>query len=547
MSPKLEKNNYDVLIIGAGHNGLIAAAYLARAGYQVLVLERRATIGGVAVTEEVFPGFHADIGANDAGHFHLRFVEEFGLRKHGLQFIDSPVLVFAPQLDGSAFTLWRDERRTPQSLTGYSKHDAEQMERFRIFLTPLIEILREVFLLSPPRLLDIDRQDVFSWLKFILKARGYGNQVILEFLRILPMPLIDFLNEWFENEVLKGVIGCRPLSGAMQGPYAPGTTLIFLAKAIASTDSLIGGYRLVRGGMSRLISAIEKEVHSLGAVIHTNSKVERIYIENDRATGVILEDGTFIRSKAILSNADPRTTFFDLVGTEHRDVGVVREVKKMRYRGCVSRVIYALTDLPRFSSALRRASDEKEGTLMSGRVVICPSLDYLEKAFDDAKYGMISKEPYLEIPIPTILHPSFAPKGQHLIIINVQYTPYQLKDMNWEQSSQLVGERVVEILERYAPGIGNLIFHEKIISPRDYEQNYFLPEGDPSHGQMALDQLFFMRPFPEASQYRTPIKGLYLCGAGAHPGGGVTGIPGYNSAKTVARDLSLASGRFENE
>lgn len=544
MNSVLDKNNYDVLIVGAGHNGLIAAAYLARAGFQVLVLERKGTLGGVAVTEEVFPGFHADIGANDVGQFHLRLVEEFGLRKHGLQFIDSPVLVFSPQPDGSAFTLWRDERRIPQGMTNYSKRDAEQMEKFRIYLSPFIEILREIMLLPPPRLPEIDRQDVISWLKFILKARGYGKQGVMELLRILPMPLIDLLNEWFENEILKGVIGCKSLSGVMQGPYAPGTALLFLYRAIATTDMLIGGCRLVRGGMSRLITAMEKEVHSLGVVIQKNSKVEKIYIEHDRATGVILEDGRFVRAKVVLSNADPRTTFFDLVGTENLDVEVAREVKNIRYRGCVSRVILALTDLPRFSSALQRASDEKEGTLLSGRVVICPSLGYLERAYDDAKYGMISNEPYLEISIPTILNPSLAPKGQHLMIINVQYTPYHLRNMNWEQGSRMVREKVIEILERYAPGIGNLISLEKIISPMDYERDYFLPEGDPSHGQMALDQLFFMRPFPRASQYRTPIKGLYLCGSGSHPGGGVTGIPGYNSAKAVVRDLSLVSGRY---
>ncbi len=545
MSSTLEKKNYDVQIIGGGHNGLIAAAYLARAGYQVLVLERKGNLGGVAVTEEVFPGFHADIGANDAGHFPLRFVEEFGLRKHGLQFIDSPVLVFSPQLDGSAFTLWRGERRIPSDLTSFSQNDVEQYERFRNFLLPFVEILREIFMLSPPKIPDIDRQDIISWIKFYLKARGYGNRIILELLHILPMPLVDFLNEWFESEILKGVIGCKPLSGVMQGPYAPGTTVLFLYKAIASSDLIAGGCRLVRGGMSRLISALEKEIRSLGATIQTNSKAERIQIEDGRATGVILEDGTYIRSKVILSNADPRTTFFDLVGTEHLDVKVVREVKNIRYRGCVTRVILALTDLPRFSSALQRASDEKEGTLLSGRVVICPSLDYLERAYDDAKYGRISNEPYLEISIPTILNPSLAPKGQHLMVVNVQYTPYHLKDINWEQGSHIVREKVIAILESYAPGITNLITYEKIITPRDYEHDYYLPEGDPSHGQMALDQLIFMRPFPGASGYRTPIKGLYLCGSGSHPGGGVTGIPGYNCARTVVSDLSKVSGRSE--
>lgn len=543
MSSNIDKNHYDVLIIGAGHNGLVAAVYLARAGYRVLVLERREILGGAAATEELFPGFHMDVGANDASQFHPRFVEEFGLRKHGLQFIESPMLVFSPQPNGGALTFWRDRRKNLEGQSNCSQRDVEQMEKFRSFLSLYIEILREIFLLTPPQLPKIARQEVYSWIRFIMKARGYSNQAIIDLLRILPMPLRDFLNEWLENEVLKGVIGCKALSAVMQGPYAPGTALLLLFRGVGSPDSMFGGLRLVRGGMSRLIHALADEVRGLGGVIHTNSKVERILLENDRAVGVVLNDGEVVQAKMILSNADPRTTFFDLVGPENLDVEVVREVKNIRYQGCLSRMILALSDLPRFRSAIQRASDEKEDTLLSGRVVICPSLNYLERAFDDAKYGGISREPYLEISIPTILNPSLAPKGQHVMLINIQYTPYHLEDMDWDQGSRLLRERVLSILEQFAPGISHLILHEKILSPKDYEMNYFLPEGDPNHGQMALDQLFFMRPFPGASDYRTPIIALYLCGSGTHPGGGVTGVPGYNAARTIVRDLSMAAGR----
>jgi phytoene dehydrogenase-like protein len=328
------------------------------------------------------------------------------------------------------------------------------------------------------------------------------------------------------------------MTGLMLGPSAPGTTLMFLFNTLGSRPGIYPPTAFVRGGMSNLVNALASEAQSRGAEILTGRRVCEIRLETNRATGVMLEDGTLIEGKIILSNANPQHTFFDLVGAKFLEVEFVRDLKKIRYRGSLTRLIFGLADLPRFRSAIYRESEMKEGTLLSGHITICPDLEYLERAYDDAKYGRPSMRPMLDIAIPTILDPSRAPKGKHLMLVNAQYTPSQLETGTWEEERIPFLDRVVNLIGEYAPGFDRLIEAQAMLTPGDMEECFGLPGGCIHHGQMTLDQLFFMRPVPGYANYRTPVENLYLCGASTHPGGGVTGLPGYHAARTAIKDLS---------
>lgn len=531
-------NSSDVIIIGAGHNGLVAAGYLARAGYRVLILERRDEIGGAATTEPILPGYWVDTGAFDASLFSSRIISEFGLRKHDLRFIESPVLAFAPQVAGAALTLWRDQARNENEIARFSKPDAVNYINFQRKISRIGAILRSIIQLPPPELRKLPLDEIMPWIRSAMEVKRLGKEEMGELFRLLPMPVADLLDEWFETDLLKGVLGSLGVTGLMAGPFAPGTVFMFLYNTLSSHPGQIYASTFVRGGMINLSRALSNEAQSRGATIRTGGKVAEVLVENDRAYGVLLEDGTVIHGKAILSNASPRHTFMDLVGSKHLSVEFIRELMNLRYRGCLARLAFGLNDLPRFQSANFREGDLKEGALLSGHIVISPSLEYIERAYDDAKYGNPSQQPVLDIVIPTILDPARAPKGKHLMLVDAQYAPYTLRQGTWnDQKDDFIG-RVVDVLEDYAPGFRGQIDNQTILTPHDYDERYGLPEGCIHHGQMALDQLFFMRPVPQYSRYRSPIRGLYLCGAGTHPGGGVTGLPGYHAANIAARDIA---------
>lgn len=531
------ERTYDAIVIGGGHNGLVAAAYLGRAGYQVLVLEKRKVLGGAATTEEVFPGFYADTGSFDASLFLPQVVAELNLRKHGLRFIESPVLAFAPQPDGQAVTLWRDPAHNADELARFSQKDADQYPYFQYWLARLAEILRATLTLPPPDPVDYRIPELFSWLKVGRELKRLGQTELMDFLRFLPMPVADLLDEWFESPVLKGLFGSMGVLGSSLGPSAVGTGYLFLYQLLGAPHGQLRSSRLVRGGMVQLADALAREAISRGVEIHCAAEVDEIILEGDRVAGVVLKDGTQYWGHAVLSNASPRQTFFELVGANLLEVRFVRELKNIRYRGSTARVILGLSDFPHFRATAKRRSDIMEGTLLSGHTVICPSLEYLERAHDDAKYGDLPRQPYLEIVVPTILDATPGPKGQHLMLINVQYVPYALREGTWEVERARLGAQVVALLESYAPGFQDLVQHCLVLAPPDLEERFGLPGGCLYHGEMSLDQLLFMRPVPGYANYRTPVQNLYLCGAGTHPGGGVTGAPGFNAAREVIKAL----------
>ncbi len=524
--------SYDAIIIGGGHNGLVCGAFLAQANKKVLVLERRQVLGGAAATEEAFARYSVNTGAHDAGLFLPEIIEQLSLNTRGLEVYQSEAAVFAPQPDGTAITLWRDMERTVNELAPLYPEDAKKFPRFNALMNSLSQTLRTVLMLTPPEVGKLHPGDLVAWLKPAIRLKKLGRKEMVEFLRILPMPVSEFLDEWFESEALKGLLASSAVAGGTLGPMAAGTAFGLLYHYTGRQN---GGFKsswFIRGGVGRLSEVLAEVIRRHGGEVRTGAGVTQLFVnDNDEAVGVRVENGEKLFAKVIISNADPRRTFFELVGAPYFEPQFVRKVKNIRFRGGVAKLNLAVKGLPTFRAA---AGDPQQ---LGGHIVICPSVEYLERAADDAKYGRFSSRPLLDIVIPTINDPALAPSGHHLISIRMQYAPYQLESGTWEEQRAALSNAVISTLAAYAPDLPELIVHQQLLTPADWEAEYGLTEGNPFHGEMTLDQLLFMRPVSGWGRYHTPIKGLFLCGAGTHPGGGVTGAPGYNAARQVLRTL----------
>jgi phytoene dehydrogenase-like protein len=535
------KDAYDAVVIGAGHNGLVTAAYLAKAGLKVLVLERRANIGGAAATQEIFPGhteaagFRANTGAVDAGLFLPEIVADLHLENYGLQFIESPALAFSPCADSAGLTLWRDPLKAQAEIAQFSKADAERYPAFLQQVSRIAAILRLIMTLTPPAIPDYRYGELLPWLRVALQTKRLGDREMMAFLRILPMAVKDFLDEWFENPELKATLGISAVSGSLQGPHASGTAFMFLYQAINAGQAGFRASRFVRGGVGQISQALAAAAQKYGAEICTGLGAEKVILEGARTAAVLLDDGREVKTRFIVSSANPRHTFFELVGASHLPLRFVREVKNIKYRGSTARLNLALSALPQFIHPAARSTRPDANASLSGHIIICPDLEALERAYDDAKYGRMSEQPCLDVVIPSLLDDSLAPAGQHILSIDVRYAPYHLREGSWEDQRDALYERVIGVLEAYAPGIRALVLQRQVLTPLDLERQYGLPEGSIYHGQMGLDQLLFMRPVAGYGQYSTPVENLFLCGAGAHPGGGLTGAPGYNAARQILK------------
>jgi phytoene dehydrogenase-like protein len=519
---------YDAIVIGGGHNGLVAAAYLAKAKKKVLVLERREVLGGAAATEEVWPGFCVNTGAADAGLLQEAVVQELFLKMQGLTFLESEVGVFAPLGNGSSLVLYRDVAKSAAEIGRFSQRDAERYPAFVAEVERNAAILKEMMLLTPPNVLEPHLGDLSAWGRVGLNVKRLGGPNMMTFLRILPMPLNLYLDEWFETDALKGALGGYGITGLRQGPRAAGTVLMFLYQNVNGFLY----HRFVAGGMGQLSAVLATAARQMGAEVRTGTAVRQLSVDSEQylVNSVVLENGEELRANVVLSSLDPRRTFFNLVGPQNLEPHFMRHVRNIIYRGSTAKVNLGLNGLPEFVG-------QTDKMQLSGHVRIAPGLDYLEKAYDAAKYGRYSPAPYLDITIPTLLDPSLAPEGRHIMTITMQYAPYELRESSWNMEREALGDHIVETLNQYAPGLSQLILHRQIITPLDWEQTYGLTEGSIHHGQMGLDQLLVMRPVPGWGQYRTPLGNLYLCGAGTHPGGGVTGAPGYNAASEVLKKI----------
>ncbi len=529
----------DVVIIGGGHNGLVTAFYLARAGRKPLVLERRSVVGGAAVTDEIAPGFKCSTLAHATGPMRAEILKDMQLERHGLQWIESQTRIFAPAPDGRTLTLHADPSRSAQEIARLSKKDSERYIDYHQTLGRVAGVLGDLLSMTPPSLDAPSAGDLWALLGTGRKFRGLGRKDMFRLLRWGPMAVADLVAEWFESELLRATVAARGVFGTFLGPWSAGTAAVLLLRAAADRHAA-GSLVVPKGGLGALTQAMASAAKQAGAEIRTGCDVARIDVKGGAVAGVVLSSGEEIPARTVVSNADPRRTFLALIDPLHLEPDFLIKTRNYRAVGTVAKVNLALSGLPTFT-ALKGAAGSGAGSngagQLTGRIQIGPEVDYLERAFDDAKYGDVSKQPYLEATIPTLLDPSLAPEGKHVMSIYAQFAPYRLKKGDWKGRREELGDTVVKTLAAYAPDLPGRIIEGQVLTPLDLEESYSLTGGHIEHGEAALDQLFTMRPLLGWARYRGPLRGLYLCGAGTHPGGGITGASGRNAAREILKDL----------
>ena len=521
----------DVIIIGGGHNGLVTAFYLAQAGHKPLVLERRSQIGGAAVTEEFSPGFRCSTLAHVAGPLRPDIVRDMQLERHGVKFITPEIGIVALSPDHRALVLHNDAQKSSQEIANFSQKDAARYPEFQDSLGKLGKVIGDALLLPPPNIDSPSTGDLWGMLQTGRGIRKLGKKDMFRLLRWGPMAVADLVAEFFETELLRATIAARGIFGTFLGPWSAGSSLVLLIRA-AGDNHPAGSSHFVAGGIGALTQAMASAAKQAGAEIRSNVEVKEVRIKDGTATGVVLASGEEISAKAVISNADPKRTLLKLVDPTYLAPDFVQKLKNYRMPGTVAKVNLALSGLPEFT-ALKGATN---GAL-SSRIHIGPEIDYLERAFDDSKYGHFSQNPYLEVTIPSLTDPSLAPAGKHVMSIYMQYAPFKLKNGDWENERGKLGDTIVKTLAQYAPNLPGLVMDGQIITPKDLEETYGLTNGHIFHGELSLDQFFTMRPLLDWARYRTPINNLYLCGSGTHPGAGLTGGSGANAAREILKAL----------
>ncbi len=521
----------EVIIIGAGVNGLVTAFYLARAGRKPLVLESRPMVGGAAVTEEFHPGFRCSTLAHTGGPLLPAIARDLQLEKHGLSVVEPSTCVFAPSPEGRALLLLRDVRETAKLLEKVSARDAQKYVEFAEMLNSYSELLRQLLSLTPPVIEKPGGEDLWNLFRFGRNLRGLGKKSMTRLLRYGPMAVADFVAEFFETELLRAMIAARGILGASMGPWSAGSTAQFLLHA-ATDPHPAGAPWFPRGGMGALSDAIAAAAKQAGAEIRCNAAVEKILAKDGAATGVVLASGEEISAKTVVSSADPRRTFLKLTDPASFGPDFLAKIQHFRGQGTLAKINLALDGLPQFNAL--KGTDVNNS--LAGRIHIGPEIDYLERAFDASKYGEFSPHPYLDATIPSLSDPSLAPAGRHVMSIYVQFAPYRLKEGNWHGRKNELLFAVIKTLATYAPDLPGRVLGAQIITPLDLEEQWGLTGGQIFHGELALDQLFTMRPLLGWARYRTPLRGLYLCGSGTHPGTGLNGASGANAAREILKD-----------
>ena len=526
-----ERNTYDAVVIGGGHNGLVAAAYLARAGLKVVVLERRHVLGGAAVTEEVFPGFRFSVASYVVSLLRPEIVRELELPKHGLEILP---------LDGT-FTpldddyLWRvnDHGTTVRELRRWSRSDAEAYEDYSRLMVEMARFIKPILSMTPP---DPGRFHPREWLPVARLARAFKDlpsEQQAVFVQLMTMSAADFLDQWFETDPLKATMSASGIIGTFQGIRSPGTAYVLLHHYMGEIDGVLRAWGIPRGGTGAVSESIADAARSLGVEIRTEAPVEQLLTRGEEVTGVVTSSGEELTGRVTLSSLDPRQTFVRLVPPGQLDSSFLEEVERYRYRGSSGKVNLALEGLPDFTCL------PGDGDHLRGAISFSPGIDYMELAYDDAKAGRFSRRPYIDMVIPTLVDPSMAPPGKHVMSCFVQYAPYQLADGDeWDDARRdAFGEAVVDTIAERAPNIRELILHRQVLTPRDIEERFGLSEGNIFQGELSLEQLFFNRPVPGWARYRTPLRNLWMCGSATHPGGGIMGASGRLAALQVMRSL----------
>ena len=521
----------DVVIVGGGHNGLACAAYLARAGLDVLVLERREVLGGAAATEETWPGYRVSSASYVVSLMPDRIVAELDLKRFGYDVSVITPDYFVPFPDGTSLTLWGDMTRDVESIAKLSKHDAESYIGFDRYFERVADLLRELLFVVPP---NMSLGDLGRWASTAGRLRRWTGRDVHDMVRLFTMSAADFLDEWFEDERVKGAMATQAIIGAWCGPMTPGSAYVLMHHWIGEVDGHFGAWGWVKGGMGGVSAAIAEAARHAGAEIRVDQNVMRVAVNSQgRAVGVELDDGTMIRARRVVSNAHPKTTYLELIGRDRLPAEVVRDVERYRTRSGSVKINLALNELPRYTAW------DQEGDVHRGLMAVSPSMDYLERAFDDAKYGRASEHPYAEVMFPTAHERGLAPPNKHIMMAFTQYGPYELGEGSWDTERDAYAKRVLDELERYAPNLPDAVERMEVLTPKDLEERFGLIGGNIMQGELTPDQMFSFRPIPFFGDHRTPIKGLYLCGAGTHPGGGVMAVSGRNCSVVVLKDLRL--------
>jgi phytoene dehydrogenase-like protein len=518
---------HDVIVIGGGINGLTCAAYLAKAGLKPVVFERAATVGGGALTQEIAPGFHAPVLAHSAGPLRRDVVNDLQLASGGLEFLKGDVDVTVLG-GGTPLVIWRDSARTVKGLRTSSPRDAEAWPRFLQTRAALGRVIGSLFTATPPSLDGINGRDLWALLRTLRAFRALEKHDAYRLLRWGPMAAADLVAEVFETETLRAAVAADGIFGTNFGPWSAGSGMVLLLRE-ANEQVGDADARIAKGGPGAVANAVAHAAQRAGAEIRTGSGVRQVIVREERARGVVLGNGTEVEARAVVSAVDPKQTFLQLCDPTDLAPEFLWRMRNYRAHGTLAKLNLALARLPEFTGVAREA--------LRGRVRIAPDVDYLERAFDHSKYGRYSTDPYIELTIPTLLDPSLAPDGAHVLSAYVQFAPYKLRERSWETERDGLARVALDTIERYAPGLRELIVAQQMITPLDLERSYGFTGGHIFHGELALDQMLSMRPLLGWGQYRAPIRGLYLCSSGTHPGTGLTGGSGANAAREIIRDL----------
>ncbi len=526
---------WDVIVIGGGHNGLVAAAYLGRAGKNVLVLERREMPGGCAVTEEIWPGYKVSTGAYLVSLLQDRIVRELELERFGYRVFPKDPAFFSAFPDGRHLFFWQDEKKTLAEIAKFSARDAESFPKYEAWLERLAAVVESLLLMTPPELPPKKPADFVEYLKLLGRFRKLSAADIAGLIKIFTQSAADLLDRWFESPEIKVTLATDGVIGANGGPRSAGTAYILMHHCMGGVAGKRGLWGFVAGGMGAVSEAIAASARSQGVEIRMNAAVDRILIRDGRATGVVLQNGDEFRADIVASNLDPKATFLRLIEPQHLDPEFRTAIEHFRVEGTSLKMNLALEGLPEFTAYPGGAYPGTPGPQHGATMHICPSIDYVERAWDDAKWGRPSQNPLLEMTCPTIYDPALAPAGRHIMGIFLQYAPYTVRNATWDDLREPYGDRVLDVIAEYAPNMRSIVRERQVLSPLDLERRFGISGGNIFHGEMSLDQMFVLRPVAGWARYRTPVPGLWLCGSGTHPGGGVMGAPGYNAAREILR------------
>ncbi len=529
---------HDAIIIGAGHNGMICAAYLAKAGRSVLVLESRDLVGGATVTEELNPGFKYTVCSYVVSLLRPHIISDLELPRFGFELLPLDGTL-TPSKNGDPYLMrWHDSAATRLELMRHCARDAEAYEAFGKRMFHMGMAVRDILGTAPPDPTSLAPGNLARMAKV---GRGFGRhgRHLYDLAKLMTMGSADYVEQFFETPALLGSLSASGIIGTFAGPRSPGSAYVMLHHYMGEIDGQFRAWGLPRGGMSGVAEAIAASARSFGAEIRTQAAVDHVLVEGGRAKGVVLaESGEEIRGRVVASSCDPRLTFGKLVPAEHLDDDFRAKISRYRFRGSSGKVNLSLDALPEFT-CLKEAgkSPEEMRVHLGGAISISPSIDYLERAYDDSKYGRFSRRPYMDMVIPSLIDPTMAPPGKHVMSMFVQYAPYHLAEGDWHEQREAFGDTVIDTLAEYAPNIKDIILHRQVVTPLDMEETFGLTEGNIFHGELTLEQLFFLRPAPGYIGYESPVKSLYLCGSGAHPGGGVMGAPGHLAAQSILNEI----------